>query len=197
MKAIHSLLLGSLLLVGCSSKSNFYQLHTTQTQPVNKATHIKRTIIGVAEVGIPEYLDKPEVVTRVSVGRLQVNETDRWAGAFDKNIQAVLTRNFSRLLPQYSFISYPWDEPISEKYRIYLSIDRFDGDTSTGMVTLEGRWTLVNTEDNTIVIGEKISYHERAVVEKGGMTIEQMVATQSKMLDELSRLIAKKVRRYL
>jgi uncharacterized lipoprotein YmbA len=186
-----------LLLTGCSSKSNFYQLHTSQTAPVNKTTHLKRTVIGVAEVELPEYLDKSEVVTRLSQGRLQVNETERWAGAFDKNIQSVLTKNLSRLLLQYSFISYPWNEPVKEKYRIYLSIDRFDGDTTTGMVMLEGRWTLVNMEDNSVVTGQSIRYHERAAVDKSAVTIDEMVTTQSQMLDKLSRLIAGKVRRYL
>jgi len=198
MKAKYYLILTALLLfTGCSSKSNFYQLHTAQTSPVNKATHLKRTVIGVAEVDIPEYLDKPEVVTRLSQGRLQVNETERWAGAFDKNIQSVLTKNLSRLLPQYSFLSYPWEEPVKEKYRIYLSIDRFDGDTTTGMVILEGRWSLVNMDDNSIITGQSIRYHERAAVDKNTVSIDEMVAAQSRMLDKLSRLIAGKVRKYL
>jgi len=198
MKVKYYLILTALLLLtGCSSKSNFYQLHTAQTTPVNKAIQLKHTVIGIAEVDIPEYLDKPEVVTRLSQGRLQVNETERWAGTFDKNIQSVLTQNLSRLLPQYSFMSYPWDEPVKEKYRIYLSIDRFDGDTTTGMVILEGRWTLVNMDDNSVLTGQSIRYHERAALDKSGATIDEMVATQSRILDKLSRLIAGKVRRYL
>jgi uncharacterized lipoprotein YmbA len=198
MKAKYYLILTVLLLLtGCSSKSNFYQLHTAQTSPVNKVTHLKRTVIGVAEVDIPEYLDKPEVVTRLSQGRLQVNETERWVGAFDKNIQSVLTKNLSRLLPQYSFLSYPWEEPVKEKYRIYLSIDRFDGDTTTGMVILEGRWSLVNMDDNSVVTGQSIRYHERAAVDKNTVSIDDMVAAQSRMLGKLSRLIAGKVRKYL
>jgi len=186
-----------LLLSGCSSKSNFYQLHTAQINSANKTTNLKRTVIGVAEVDIPEYLDKPEVVTRLSQGRLQVNETERWAGAFDKNIQSVMTENLSGLLPKYSFMSYPWDEPVKEKYRIYLSIVHFDGDTTTGMVRLEGRWTLVNMNDNSVVTGQNIQYHEYVATHKSVATIDEMVAMQSQMLNKLSRLIAGKVLRYL
>jgi uncharacterized lipoprotein YmbA len=198
MKSKYYLLLTALLLLsGCSSKSNFYQLHTAQINSANKATNLKRTVIGVAEVDIPEYLDKPEVVTRLSQGRLQVNETERWAGAFDKNIQSVLTQNLSGLLPQYTFMTYPWDEPLKEKYRIYLSIVRFDGDTTTGMVRLEGRWTLVNIDDNSVVIGQDIQYNEHVVTQKSVASIDEMVAMQSQMINKLSRIIARKVRRHL
>ena len=198
MKSNYYLLLTALLLLsGCSSKSNFYQLHTVQTSTTNKATNLKHTVIGVAEVDIPEYLDKPEVVTRLSQGRLQVNETERWAGAFDKNIQSVLTENLSMMLSQYSFMSYPWDEPVKEQYRIYLSIEHFDGDTTTGMVRLEGRWTLVNMNDHSVVTGQNIRYHEYVAMNKRIASMDEMVTMQSQILNKLSRLIAGKVRRYL
>jgi len=198
MKSNYYLLLTALLLLsGCSSKSNFYQLHTVQTNTTNKATNLKHTVIGVAEVDIPEYLDKPEVVTRLSRGRLQVNETERWAGAFDKNIQSVLTENLSMMLSQYSFMSYPWDEPVKEQYRIYLSIEHFDGDTTTGMVRLEGRWTLVNMNDHSVVTGQNIRYHEYVAMNKRIASMDEMVTMQSQILNKLSRLIAGKVRRYL
>jgi uncharacterized lipoprotein YmbA len=155
---------------------------------MNKATHIKRTIVGVAEVGLPEYLDKPEVVTRLSEGRLKMNETDRWAGAFDKNIQSVLTQNLSKLLPNYTFLASPWDEPVEDRYRVYVDVERFDGDLN-GTVTLKGRWSLVDKEENRLVTGEKVHY-----IERGTPTIDGIVTTQSHMIDRLSRNIARKIR---
>ena len=187
-----TLTLLGVLLGGCSSKSNFYQLHTASVGDVQRTKHIKKTVIGIAEVDLPEYLDKPQIVTRLSASQLKVNETERWVGAFDKNIQSVLADNLSRLLPQYSFLTRPWEEPVNDRYRIYLSVERFDGDAQTGEVTFSGRWSLVDVENNRLIVGEDIDYSER-----GGVSVDALVQTQSRLLERLSRHIAQRVKRYL
>ena len=179
------------MLSGCSSKSNFYQLHTSETAAENKSRHITRNIVGVAKVEVAEYLDKPQVVTRLSEGELKLHETQRWAGSFADNIQRVLTYDLSRALPSKNFIAAPWEEPLTDRHRIYLTVDRFDGDAN-GTVTLEGRWSLVDREEDRLVTGEKIY-----LVGHGSPTVSGIVSTQSRMLEQLSRSMAAKLRRYL
>jgi len=185
------ILLGA-LLGGCSSKSNFYQLHTAGIDDVQRTKHIRKTVIGIAEVDLPEYLDKPQIVTRLSASQLKVNETERWVGAFDKNIQTVLANNLAKMLPRYSFMVRPWEEPVEDRYRIYLGIERFDGNAQTGVVSFRGRWSLVDAENNRLITGEDIDYSER-----GGMRVDALVDTQSRLLERLSRHIAQRVKRYL
>jgi uncharacterized lipoprotein YmbA len=148
----------------------------------------KGIVIGLGEVEVPEYLNKPEMVTRLSAGRITLHDKERWAGSLPKNIQSVLRHSLSAHLPQYTFLSYPWEEPISDRYRIHVTIERFDGD-SAGLVTLEGRWSLVDQEENRVLFGEPISYREQ-----GGITLDAIVDTQSSLLEKLSRHIAGKIR---
>jgi len=176
------------LLSGCSSKSNFYQLQPNSTGSAGSTASMKHTVIGVAEVEVPGYLNKPEMVTRLTEGRIVVHDQERWADAFPNNIQSVLRHNLATLLPQYTFLSYPWEEPLSDRYRIYVTIDRFDGN-SAGFVRLEGRWSLVDKEDNSVVLGR--SFRSQA---QGGESLDALVATQSRLLDRLSREIAVKIR---
>ena len=176
------------LLNGCSSKSNFYQLQPNSVGSAGSAASMKHTVIGVAEVEVPGYLNKPEMVTRLTGGRIVVHDEERWADAFPNNIQSVLRHNLSTLLPRYTFLSYPWEEPLSDRYRIYVTIDRFDGN-SAGLVRLEGRWSLVDKEDNRVVLGR--SFRSQA---QGGESLDALVATQSRLLDRLSREIAAKIR---
>ncbi len=192
LRGLLTIVLLGLLLGGCSSKSNFYQLHTASVDDVQRTKHIKKTVIGIAEVDLPEYLDKPQIVTRLSASQLKVNETERWVGAFDKNIQSVLANNLAKLLPQYSFLTRPWEEPVEDRYRIYLSVERFDGDAQTGVVSFRGRWSLVDVENNRLITGEDIDYSER-----GGANVDALVNTQSRLLERLSRHIAQRVKRYL
>ena len=177
-----------LLFAGCSSKSNFYQLHPKTTHISEKTVQKRGTLIGIGEVEVAEYLNKPEMVTRLSAGRIDVHEEERWAGSFSKNIQSVLKRNLSVLLPKYTFMGYPWEEPVSDRYRIYVTIDRFDGD-SLGTVTMHGRWSLVDQQENRVLFGETIDYREQ-----GGTSLDAIVDTQSSLLERLSRHIAGKIR---
>lgn len=176
------------LLSACSSKSNFYQLHPSTMQSADAVKSKKGTVVGIAEVEVAEYLKKSEVVTRLSAGRLHVHESDLWAGSFADNIQSVLMHNIATLLPRYNFLSYPWEEPIEDRYRIYVTIDRFDG-YETGNVTLQGRWSLVNKEDNRLIYSEAINYSAQ-----GDTSLDAIVHTQSRLLDRLSRRIASKIR---
>lgn len=188
---IKKMMLGTVaavMMTGCSSKSNFYQLYPQQAVETNSRAHLKSTVIGVDEVDLADYLDKPQIVTRLSAGRLSLHEEDRWAGALDKNIQSILTQNLSKSLPYYTFLASPWDEPVKDRYRIYVDVDRFDGDMN-GTVTFEGRWSLVDREDDRIVTGEKVNY-----VKQGNPTLEGIVATQSKIVSWLSSDIVKKIR---
>ncbi len=180
-----------IFLAGCSSKSEFYQLKSDlkQTTQISKKS-VHSRIVGIAEVETSEYLQKPEIVTRYSDKHLNVHEVERWAGSLEKNIQSVLRQNLEKLIPRYTFLSYPWEEPLSDAYRIYLHVDRYDGD-SNGTVTMKGRWSLVRQSDNRAVVLENFNYTGRG----GGKDTESIVDTQSKLLEKLSRHIATQIER--
>ena len=178
----------AVLMAGCSSKSNFYQLHAPQNGVKKQTYRLKSTVVGIDQVDLADYLDKPQIVTRLSKGRIHLHEEDRWAGALDKNIQSILTQNLSKALPNYTFLASPWDEPVEDKYRIYVDVEHFDGDMN-GTVTFDGRWSLVDKENNRLVTGEKVHY-----VEQGAPTIDGIVTTQSHIINRLSHDIAKKIR---
>ena len=177
-----------LLLLGCSSKENYYQLHTLQTQNKHQQSrHYKNRYIGIAEVEVAEYLNKPELSTRISSGRTIVHDNERWREDFSKNIQSVLKYNLSKYDARYTFISYPWEEPIDDNYRIYLTLDKFDGD-SNGLVTIEGRWSLINRHTDKILLSESIWKQYQ-----GDKSLENIVDTQSILLDSLSQEMIHKI----
>jgi uncharacterized lipoprotein YmbA len=188
MKQIIWFAVAALMLAGCSSKSNFYQMHPREIKHHSSVNTLKKMVIGVAEVDVAEYLDKPQIMTRLSSEKLKLHETERWAGGFEKNIQSVLTYDLSMMLPRYTFLARPWNEPIEDRYRIYIRIDRFDGD-SNGTVTLDGRWSLVEVEERKALISEEIHLQQ-----KGAPTIDGIVATQSSLLARVSKHIAKRLK---
>jgi len=179
-----------LLLSACSSKSDFYRLHPSQIQRSGSHPLYTRQVLGIGEVQVPDYLEKSAMVTFQNKEQVKIHEEQRWAGSLDKNIQSVLTQNLSALLPHTTVLAYPWNEPLRDRYRLYLSVDHFDGDAN-GTVTLSGHWSLVDQESDEVTTGESFHYTERGTPDTPGI-----VATQSRLLERLSRRIAAKVRRY-
>jgi uncharacterized lipoprotein YmbA len=177
-----------LLLAGCSSKSDYYRLQP-RLLPHRDITPLStRHVVGIGEVQVADYLQRKGLTLRLGPSRLKVDENALWAGSLDKNIQKVLQRNLSQLLPSATFLSYPWEEPLTDKERIFVTVDRFDGD-SNGTVTLEGHWSLVDRGEEKMLLGEDFYYTER-----GEATLPGIVATQNRLLERLSRRIASRIR---
>jgi len=177
-----------LLLSGCSSKSDYYRLQPRLLpHQSTKALHTKN-IVGIGEVQVADYLEKHSLTTRLGPGQLKINESALWAGSLSKNIQQVLQTNLSQLLPSRTFLSYPWEEPLSDSHRLFVTIDQFDGD-SNGTVTLMGHWSLVDQKENRLVTGEDFRYVERGAPDTLGI-----IDTQNRLLERLSRRIASKIR---
>jgi len=181
------------LLAGCSSKSNFYQLQPTVENKYSHRSISNHKIISIGSVEIPEYLTKQEMITHLLPGRLNLHETERWIGPLDKNIQYVLRKNLENTLSRYILISYPWEEPFNDDYRILLKIERFDSDIN-GLVTLDARWSLVRQSDREVLYTQTVIYTEQGLSPKeSGGTFEGVVNAQSKLLEHLSKDIAQKI----
>ena len=177
-----------LLLAGCSSKSEYYRLQPRLMPHHEVRTLHTHNIVGIGEVQVADYLEQKSLTTRLGPGRMKVHQNDLWAGSLNKNIQQVLQANLSQLIPSRTFLSYPWEEPLSDSYRIFVTVDQFDGD-SNGTVTLRGHWSLVNQRENRLISGEDFRFTAKGVPGTVG-TVE----TQNRLLERLSRRIASKIR---
>ncbi|WP_292661993.1 PqiC family protein [Nitratifractor sp.] len=180
--------LAVIFLAGCSGKSDYYTLQP-RLLPRHELRSIKTDhIVGIGEVQVADYLDKKELATRLGHSRMQIRQNSLWAGALNRNIQRVLKVNLSQLIPSRTFLAYPWEEPVSDSHRLFVTVDQFDGD-SNGTVTLMGHWSLVDQRENRLVTGEDFRLTERGAPDTAGI-----VQTQNRLLERLSRIIAGKIR---
>jgi uncharacterized lipoprotein YmbA len=51
------------------------------------------TAVGVGPVELPDYLDRTEIVTRVSPNKLELAQFDQWAESLESNFSLVLAEN--------------------------------------------------------------------------------------------------------
>ena len=109
------------LLVACSSTpaTQFYKLNSLPSgqQENPAALPVDDIAIGVGPVDLPEFLDRPQIVTRKSQNQLEISEFHRWAASLPRDFSRVLAKNISTLLPTDRVAVYPWEDTFSRTLR--------------------------------------------------------------------------------
>ena len=138
-------LLAACFLSGCgtSKPARFYLLNPLAAPEVPQGTDPAGTdlTIVIGPIKMPDYLDRPQIVTRSSDNRLKIEEHHRWGGTLKEIFPRVLSENLSVLLDTDRVTLHPWRASDTIDYRISANLLRFDG-TLGQSVTLKVRWAL-------------------------------------------------------
>lgn len=187
-----------LVLGGCLGRTpppKFYLLTPLDAPQASVSSEAAGLAVGVGPVTIPDYLKRPQIVTRASCGtddfcgELQLAELDRWAEPLEDNIVRVLSENLSVLLPSERTVRYPWRPAASLDFKVAVDVVRFNVD-DRGRSVLTARWTVVGGEKDEVLLLRKSSFGETGVSDGYGGT----VAALSRTLAQLSREIADAVK---
>jgi uncharacterized protein len=147
-----------------------------------------QTIIRVDAVVIPGYLDRNEIVTRMGENEIRLADLNQWGEPLRDSLTTILALNLSRLLPAKRFAFFPFKCPSSLDYQLSVEIVRMDGRLD-GDVHLTAQWSILKGKENHIVATHK----SRLKASKSPRDYNELVASQSQLLEVLSREIAKSI----
>lgn len=183
----------SVVLSGCTSSpsSRFYILSPLATTgPETKPLSDERCLsLAVGPIKIPDYLDRPQIVTRVAQDEFALAEFDRWAGSLKDNLTRVLADNLSVFLCTKTILLFPWVGGIPIDYRIEVEVIRMDGSLG-GNVTLQAWWIIFSGDKKQILLTRKSNVTEVT----GSKDYKSLVSAESRALEKLSREIAEAIR---
>lgn len=140
--------------------------------------------IGLRPVGLPEELDRPQIVTRVGENMLHLEEFDQWAAPLRDNFTRVLAGNLSILVPTDRVAVFPWGKDTTIDYEVSVEVARFEG-TLGGNCSLVAHWTILKRGGKATPATGTSSHTEPA-----GVNYSTLVAAQSRLIAALSRDIA-------
>ncbi len=199
MKRIFSLLqvsivcLLSLALVACTTISpsvSFYTVTPLEEGDTGRlfAGGAYPLAIRVMPVEIPNYLDRPEIMTKTGRNTVELAEFDRWAGSFRDSITAVLAENLGLLLgSDLVYVQPPLD--IREvDYRVAMTIIRLDSRLGD-QVRLKVKWTVSPVRDKSMAETQLSTF----IVRLADEDYETLAAGISQALGQVSRKIAEKI----
>lgn len=181
------------MLAGCRSASppiEFYTLTPLAgiAQTETPAGLGDAVAVGVGPLQIPKMIDRPQIVSRIGVNRINVDEFHRWAGSLYEDFLKVLTMNLAALLQTKQVAAYPWEDYFDPDYRVYLEVHQFDGRLGE-YVLLNITWTITGRRsDNVLRVRNSVI---KEAVQSGDY--EAFVAAKSRVLASLSREMASEI----
>src|SRR5512147_2620041 len=132
----------TLAIGGCagSSATNLYTLSAVGTAGTeSRPPQAPPAVIAIGSVNLPDYLDRPQIVTRQSAYELQLAPDDRWAAPLYDMVPRVLVEDITQRLPADRIVSFPESGEASFDYRVAIQVSRFDVDAA-GEAVLAARW---------------------------------------------------------
>ncbi len=192
---------GILAVAGCGETppTRFYVLSYDFGSMAGEPSTIAREGIGVGvgPVELPQYLDRPHIVTRSSGNKLELAEFDQWGGRLTDNFTRVLAENLSVELSTDRISIYPWKGAAPVDYQVTVQITAFEV-APGGHTLLDTRWSIVGQDTKQVLTMARSSY--RQDLDSGGeedaaaVSYEAVAAAMSRNIGDLGRDIAAKIK---
>jgi uncharacterized protein len=179
----------AILLAGCASPSQptrFYRMDrgavAETTRNLMPDAHTQ--VIGVAPVSVAPYLDRPQIVERLTEHRLKLHEFDQWAGSIQDNLKVTFGDALQQVLPAKRVVTAPWPGNLQPDYRLGLVIQQFDWVGER--VVVKGTWSLVNERTHDLAALQQVSFDEPLE----GSDVDAVVAAANRSIMRWARMIA-------
>jgi uncharacterized lipoprotein YmbA len=182
----------AVVVTACSTAPppRLYVLSALATPPTGAAvtaSNARPLSIGVQLTTVPEYLDRPEIVTRSGPNELQLADSDRWAERLPTNITRVLAEDLAILLPSANVTALPARGGQNFDVEVAFDLAAFDFVANGGgNCTVAGKWTIRDANSRTEIASSRVSLQE--TLPRQGY--DAVAATMSRSLATISAQIA-------
>jgi uncharacterized lipoprotein YmbA len=171
---------------GTSAPDRYYFLGLQANQSLPEA-HPASDFAGaivLAVTGIPESVDRPNLVMETGANELALLDNDRWAEPLKYGIERALSESIARALPK-STIAVSRKSAAPEAMRISVRLDALRL-TYDGNAVVEATWSISDAGDQ--------SAHRATVVRAVGRPAPgELVKQWSQELDEVGQQIARSI----
>jgi len=188
------LILGSMLFLsacigGSSPATRYYMLDPVAASKDGSGTD-KQLHVEIKTVRLPQYLERPQIVTRKEGNQIRLSEANQWGGNLRKNMTRTLAVNLSRMLATPNIAVMPYRGVAQPDFRIEVEIIKFEL-ASDGKVYLSAQWRISSNKGSRDITTQISELSSNPVGTADDYT--ETVKSMAKLYAELSQQIASKV----
>ena len=143
--------------------------------------------IEISTIHLPQYLDRPHLVTRSGDNRLKILQSHQWGGNLQKDMVRTLAVNLSQLLntPNVTIASHR--SATQGDYRVSIEIIKFEKDTDNH-VRLMAQWQITRGVLRKPLVTDITTLASESAADPDNY--DEVVAMMSQQYGELAKLIA-------
>ncbi|MCX5698430.1 MAG: PqiC family protein [Candidatus Omnitrophica bacterium] len=145
---------------GCLSISNspvpkFYTLHSIGNPGENRKFDITpKVIIGIGPVEIPEYQNRPQMVTRDKDGMLTFAQFERWGESLDSGLACLILENLTMVFPQAEFQIFPCNFSIPLDYQVIVNVVQLESQLDKD-IFFAVQWTIIDSKTKEMLLTKR------------------------------------------
>jgi len=181
------------LAVGCSfltprqDLTQYFVLTSGEGQAPSSSS---APVLGVDHVKLPEYLLRPELVTRSASNKLTIAEYQQWGEPLEEGFARTLRRDLENELGAGHVVAAPFDPTSRPPLVVDIEVRRFERVAGQGAV-LEASWTIRDGKHGTTLANREARLQQPI----SGNDPHATVAALSRTVTALAREVAGGARR--
>ncbi len=154
------LALGGCMAISKSPTPRFYALQALDQNYAGEKFKIPPSvIIGIGPVKVPEYLNRPQIVTQDSSNMITFAQFDCWAESLNFALMRLVTANLSVILPGATLEMSPWNLDIPVKYKVIVDVVRLESCLDKDLL-LSAQWSVIDFESKKMVFTKRSEFNK-------------------------------------
>ena len=149
-------------LAGCATgpESRYYVFEPTGALRSMAARDAKASActIQLAPVQVPAYLDRPQIVTRLSATEIRADQFNRWGNPIAVSAAEMIGATIGEVLPDAYVDLRPDPARHHDDYEVQIDLLRLDG-LLAGSVELLAEWRVLRPGRTNAVVAQRLSRH--------------------------------------
>ena len=172
--------------LGRSAEARYYTMSPADGAALDAQP--EGTVIAVAAVSFPRYLERPQIVTRTRGPELVFEDLHRWAGGFEANVHGVLVENLATRLPRAQ-VGDSSTLMMPATFRVSVDVLQFDGRRGDQLI-LRARWTVRDEQQRDRLFNDESTIREPVHGGDIGSLIEAHDRALARLADAIAARIA-------
>ncbi|MDR2812501.1 MAG: PqiC family protein [Puniceicoccales bacterium] len=138
----------------------------------------------------PDYLDGPQIVTKIGKHELKSNPLYRWATPLSETILHIVRRSIQQSFPKVRIHEFPKDGACKVDYTLRLDIDELEICETTQQIIFVGTWTFSDSKQEYV---NRFDFEFHESFSEGFDRYGEMVAKVEQVIFNLGDAIIKQI----